>query len=269
MWLLLIIFLLFTLLYPLIYQYYTSIEISISEEFFINNFLPLFIPIIIICGVCTVKNSFNKNVIVILILFIVTLIILKLNKDYYLTIFIISSVYLIIQVLVRLASKTQFFSKSLSNRSVALVLGHFGFALLVMAIAFNTGFKAKGEFIGKIGDSIKFDRFNVTLLNIKYAKTDNYYKQIAAFEIQDNYGNITLLKPENRFYNIEKAISMESDIFSYLFYDLYAVLHKIDEDIIFAYIYYQPFISFIWLAMLIISFSFIINLSNYKKYGHK
>jgi DNA polymerase III alpha subunit len=80
----------------------------------------------------------------------------------------------------------------------------------------------------------------------------NYYKQIADFSVYDRIdGNVTLLRPENRFYLIEKRISQESDIFSYLTHDIYAVLNRVDDDIIHAKIYYRPLISFIWLSVLL------------------
>jgi cytochrome c-type biogenesis protein CcmF len=119
------------------------------------------------------------------------------------------------------------------------------------------------EFVGKIGDTINFEDYTIRLHDIKFAESANYYRQIAEFWLQNNKDNtITILKPENRLYKIEQVITQDSDIYSFLTYDLYVVLSKVDNDIVHANIYYRPFISFIWLALVIICGAFLLSILN-------
>jgi cytochrome c-type biogenesis protein CcmF len=67
-----------------------------------------------------------------------------------------------------------------------------------------------------------------------------------------------ILKPENRLYKVENTLSQEVDIYSFLFYDLYAVLSRVDNKTIHAKIYYQPCISFIWFSVFIILAGFFM-----------
>ena len=116
------------------------------------------------------------------------------------------------------------------------------------------------DFIGRVGDKISAEGFEVTLRSIKFSPAQNYYRQIAEFWIQDKENNITILKPENRFYIVEQRLSQESNIYSYLLYDLYAVLNQIDNNIIHGKIYYRPMMSFVWLSILVILGGFLISI---------
>ncbi|WP_417905043.1 heme lyase CcmF/NrfE family subunit [Candidatus Tisiphia endosymbiont of Micropterix aruncella] len=144
--------------------------------------------------------------------------------------------------------------------NIAMILGHLGFGLLVFTITVNSLLQSEVDFIGKVGDKVVSGNFEVTLRDIRVSSAQNYYRQIAEFWIQDKQNNITILKPENRLYIIEKQLSQESNIYSYLTYDLYAVLSKIDDDVIHAKIYYKPMMSFIWISIMLMAGGFLIGL---------
>ncbi|GAA5252183.1 hypothetical protein KNCP2_04710 [Candidatus Rickettsia kedanie] len=156
--------------------------------------------------------------------------------------------------------KTNYFKNRLKASAASMILGHFGFALVTFSITMNSLLQGEMDFTGEVGTSKTFNKFKVTLQNIKFAQGKNYYRQIAEFWLEDNSRNITILKPENRLYIVEKSLSQESDIYSYLSYDLYAVLSNIDGDIIHAKIYYKPMMSFIWLGIILTASGFFIAL---------
>ena len=59
-----------------------------------------------------------------------------------------------------------------------------------------------------------------------------------------------MLRPENRWYTIENAISAESDIYSFITKDIYVVLGSLEDDgTLHANIYIRPWMSLIWLGM--------------------
>ena len=93
---------------------------------------------------------------------------------------------------------------------------------------------------------------NVKLSGLRYARSANYLKQVSDFRI-DYKGNIVDLKPEIRFYEIENRLTSDPDIYSFLFYDIYAVVNSIDEnESVNATIYYRPFVSQIWFSIAIL-----------------
>ena len=52
-------------------------------------------------------------------------------------------------------------------------------------------------------ESVSDEFFLVKLDNIRFSNTEVYYRQTAEFSVQDNNGNVVILKPENRLYKIE------------------------------------------------------------------
>ncbi|MGV2432578.1 MAG UNVERIFIED_CONTAM: hypothetical protein LVQ98_04390 [Rickettsiaceae bacterium] len=138
-------------------------------------------------------------------------------------------------------------------------MSHIGIVILAIGITLNTFLKKDIEFIGKKDDLKTYSNIEVKVQNIKYAAGPNYYRQIVEFWINDN-DDIVILKPENRFYKIENMLSAESDIYSFLSKDIYAVLGNVDEKSnIYANIYIRPFMSLIWLGMFMIASGIVIS----------
>jgi len=265
-------------LYPLVHSIFDDKPVIIGEIFFINNFLIFVIPILFTIGLFTTRSSFTtknsfttrssvkKHIAILILSLIVTyLISFKVEFGIISSLTIIASIFLMLHNIYYLLIKTNYFRHSLKASTASMILGHFGFALISFSITMNTLLQSEMDFTGSVGTNTVFDEFKVTLQNIKFAKSENYYRQIAEFWLEDNSHNITILKPENRLYIIEKSLSQESDIYSYVLYDLYAVLSNIDGDIIHAKIYYRPMMSFIWLGVIITVSGFLIGLLNNKR----
>ncbi|WP_456237191.1 heme lyase CcmF/NrfE family subunit [Candidatus Rickettsia kedanie] len=248
-------------LYPPIYSLFDDKPIIISETFFVNNFIIFVIPILCTLGLFTTSSSIKKHIIILILSLIITyLISLKVTFSVISILTIITSIFLMLHNMHYLLVKTNYFKNRLKASAASMILGHFGFALVTFSITMNSLLQGEMDFTGEVGTSKTFNKFKVTLQNIKFAQGKNYYRQIAEFWLEDNSRNITILKPENRLYIVEKSLSQESDIYSYLSYDLYAVLSNIDGDIIHAKIYYKPMMSFIWLGIILTASGFFIAL---------
>ena len=248
-------------LYQPIYSLFDDKPIIISETFFVNNFIIFVIPILYTIGLFTTRSSIKKHITILILSLIITyLISLKVTFSVISILTIIASIFLMLHNVHYLLVKTNYFRNRLKADSASMILGHFGFALVSFSITMNALLQSEMDFTGRVGTSKIFNEFKVTLQNIKFAQGKNYYRQIAEFWFEDNRSNITILKPENRFYVVEKRLSQESDIYSYLSYDLYAVLSNIDGDVIHAKIYYKPMMSFIWLGIILTASGFFIAL---------
>ncbi|HJD67993.1 MAG TPA: heme lyase CcmF/NrfE family subunit [Rickettsia endosymbiont of Bembidion lapponicum] len=253
-------------LYPLAYSIFDDKPVIIDERFFINNFLIFVIPILFTIGLFTTKSSIKKHIFILMLSLVITyLISLKVNFRVISVLTTIASIFLMLHNILYFIVKTNYFRQSLKASTASMILGHFGFALIAFSITMNALLQSEMNFTGSVATSTKFNDFKVTLQNVKFAQGKNYYRQIAEFWLEDNNHNITILKPENRLYIVEKGLSQESDIYSYLLYDLYAVLSNIDDDIIHAKIYYKPMMSFIWLGVFITVSGFLIGLLRKKE----
>ncbi|HJD57260.1 MAG TPA: cytochrome C biogenesis protein CcmF, partial [Rickettsia endosymbiont of Sericostoma sp. HW-2014] len=258
-------------IYPLVYSLLYQESVTISERFFINNFIIFIIPTVLLAGIAQRNNNGllrwftpprnDTSLLLILVCSFAITFISSYQIQYgFISAWTVTfSLFLIIQNCYYVLTKSNFFRTKL-KANIAMILGHLGFGLLVLTITVNSLLQSEVDFIGKVGDKVTAKGFEVTLKDIRVSSAQNYYRQIAEFWIQDQQNNITILKPENRFYIIEKQLSQESNIYSYLTYDLYAVLSKIDDDVIHAKIYYKPMMSLIWLSIILIAGGFLIGL---------
>lgn len=243
--------LLYATIYPLVYGILYQESITINERFFINNFLIFLIPTILLAGL---SRTIRRNILVLIISLIITIISsTKISYGFISATVTIFSIFLIMQ------NCHSFLTKIGRKLNIAMVLGHLGFGLLALSISLNSLLQSEIDFIGKSGDKIETENFSVTLKDIRVSALQNYYRQIAEFWIEEkSQNNLTILKPENRFYIIEQQLSQESNIYSYLTYDLYAVLNQIDGETIHAKIYYKPMMSLIWISVMLIAGGFLV-----------
>jgi cytochrome c-type biogenesis protein CcmF len=252
--------LLYATIYPVVYSLLYQESITISERFFINNFIIFIIPTVLLAGIAQTNHIRKQQLVILACSFVITFISsYQIQYGFISACAVIFSLFLIIQNCYCPLANSNFFREKL-KANIAMILGHLGFGLLVLTITLNSLLQSEVDFIGKVGDKITAGGFEVTLRDIRVSSSQNYYRQIAEFWIQDQQNNITILKPENRFYIIEKQLSQESNIYSYLTYDLYAVLSKIDDDVIHAKIYYKPIMSLIWLSIMLIAGGLLIGL---------
>lgn len=229
------------LLAGIIYPICSRDLISVENNYYELLFLPLVIPALILAS--------GKKHLILKIIFIILVVIVWRYEDSFLNKAIIAASFILIASL----------SRSAIGKIKPVHFGHLGFAMLAISICLNIAFKQEINFVGREGDSSHHQNFDVKLDSIKYSKGPNYYIQGARIKIENRNGNINILQPENRYYILEKTISQESDIYSYLTHDIYAVMSRIDDQTIYAKIYYQPAISFIWLSVFLIAIGFLLS----------
>ncbi|MGI4776324.1 MAG: cytochrome c biogenesis protein CcsA [Janthinobacterium lividum] len=252
LWSISIIILVLSILYPLIHILFGSESVSLDVNFFLTNFVPVILATIFAAGIFTTRLSNISLIIVILVLITAIISSYFIRYNYIAAAAVLASLYLIFQTIYIFFANNYLGSENSTN-FISMIVSHLGCGLLALCITLNCSTQDEFEFSGLIGENKNFNQFNISLKNIKFAEADNYYRQIAEFWILDKNNNIvTILKPENRYYKIEKSLSQESDIYSYLTHDIYGVLSKIDGEVVSAKIYYRPMMSFIWLSMLII-----------------
>jgi len=147
------------------------------------------------------------------------------------------------------------------NRNHAMVFSHLGIVILAMGVFLNSYRSQDLEFVGNVGKEIEYDAdVKVRLQNLYYSNGPNYYRQIADFWVFYK-GQIVNLKPENRLYRVENMLSSESDIYSFIAKDFYAVIGNIDSNgILFANIYIRPWMSMIWLGMFLTSVGVLLSM---------
>lgn len=266
-WIGAIITILFAVVYPVVLMKF-GYNITVSTDYFVTTFIPIVIPTILLAGTFAyfkaqgtkMRDYYISSGLAVLVTYI-----FYSHFGIIITIACFSGAFLIISTIFKFLEKTRFFRDSLSPKMAAMLLSHAGYGLMVLSIAINSAMQSEADFIGKRGDSINSKEYRITLRNISYSQGENYYRQITEFWLEDKSGQTLILRPENRLYHVEKAMTAESDIYSSLWADTYAVLSKIDGDVVHAKIYWRPGIGLLWIAMTMMGGGIVISLLGKKR----
>lgn len=260
LWIAAIVALLLGIFYPLYYSQILDQDVAIDPDYYYTIFVPISVPILLLASMAIYpKLKSKKNYIIVVILALIAPMINWYGFSVVGALIIVCSIFLIYSSISYLLLKSSLFEKPVRIRVLSCFISHFGFGLLAFSIVMNNHFSQEQEFAGRVGDVVTNENFSVELVKVKLADNLNYYRQIAEFKIIDKNRNETILKPENRLYKIENTLSQETDIYSFLAYDLYAVISRVEENgTIHAKIQYQPMISMIWLAIFMVAIGFVL-----------
>lgn len=263
LWVLSLIILIISLLYPVCSSLVNGIDIVIDPEYFKSVYIPIHIPILILAAVVpslSKKNASRKILIFCSAIGTTIYLSILIPLTFMKKIFCFASIYLIMHSCDYLLCGLKKYSFwTLKSKYYSLFLGHFGFGLLALSITLNSSLSQELEFIGKTGHKVKNQEVVATLKDIQCKNNFAYFYQSTEFLVEILNKKTVTLKPENRLYKVENTLSQEASVYSYLFHDIYAILHKIDKkNIVHAKIYYQPFINLIWLSIAFISCGFML-----------
>ena len=115
----------------------------------------------------------------------------------------------------------------------------------------------------KFGDKVEIAHYQIEFSGIEYLAGKNYLARQGKFLITRNNQNITILKPQSRYYPESDQTTTEADIKHFIFADLYLVMGGKDElENYVVRIYYKPLISFIYLGCVLIFCGGIISIEN-------
>jgi cytochrome c-type biogenesis protein CcmF len=251
-----------SLIIPIAMRLCCGLEIILEADYFKITLLPILIAINFVASIFAYFTTTKKPLMICLSLILAALLLYFYQLKNILTAAaLIGGCFLLVATCLEFARKTNWLRQTLSLQLTAMLLGHFAYAVITISIALNSHLEKEVELIGPKGTVVQMGAFSCTLSDIKYSYGPNYLRQIAALKIDDTLsGQVTFLAPELRWYAIENKLTSKSSIYSYLGYDLYAVLSRIDGVAVHGKIYLRPFISFLWLGALMLGFSFFISL---------
>ncbi len=243
-------------LYPIFLEVISSQKISVGPPFFNKLIIPFLVPFLIAMSIGPklkwIKSDLqNKSYLVlffILSLFISALIIKNLNMNFLVnTILLASAFYLFFN------TTRDFFIKKFSNLSQNL--SHFGFSLLILSILLNNFFSTEIITNLKIGETLKTDKFKINFENIEEKNEKNFKAIIGKFNVENLDGKTETLRPELRIYNQPNIMTSEADIKTNLFKDQFMTMNLVlNEDYFNIRYQIKPFMIWIWISVLIISF---------------
>ena len=152
-----------------------------------------------------------------------------------------------------------FFNKRHNN--ISQNTAHFGFSLLILSILFNNLFSTEIITNLKVGESFETSKTKIVFESINQKTEKNYNSIIGNFSIENSKGELEKLSPELRIYNQPNIVTSEADIKTTLISDKFIVINIVQNQDYFNVRYQvKPFMLWIWMSVLLISFGGIISL---------
>ncbi len=248
--------------YPIFLDVISSQKISVGPPFYHKLIIPFLIPFLLMMAIGPklkwIKSDLKDKIYLFSLLVISVLISFFIVKNFNAnvlvnTILISAALYLFFITL------RDFFIKKYKN--LAQNIAHFGFSLLILSILFNNLFSSEIITNLKVGEIYNSSKTKIVFESINQKKQKNYNSIIANFSITNSEGTNNNLSPELRIYNQPKITTSEADIKTTLMKDKFIVINLVQNQDYFNVRYQvKPFMLWIWLSVMIISFGGLISL---------
>ncbi len=248
--------------YPIFLEVITSEKISVGPPFYNKLIIPFLIPFLFAMTIGPklkwIKSDLKNKSYLILFLFISIILSALIVKNLELS-FLINTILITSAFYLFFITSRDFVIKGFKNLSQNLA--HFGFSLLILSILLNNFFSTELITNLRIGETFQNEKLQINFESVSQEKVKNYNAIVGKFNIQNSKGDIEVLEPELRIYNQPNIVTSEADIKTNLFNDKFITMNLVQNQDYFNVRYQiKPFMIWIWLSVLLISFAGLISL---------
>lgn len=239
-------------IYPIIIEALHFGKVSVGAPYFNIVMAPLMIPLLFLMGIGPLFHWRYRNpktliqrlsIILLLSLFfaIALPIILGVKTKVSVVIGLTLALWIILNTATHITLRWMNFSRA------AMILAHFGVAVTLSGIVLTTAYSEHRDLSMKPGETAKVSSYEFQFLHVASLQGPNYTGARAAIAVRRNHELITILRPEQRIYNVTQTAMAKTDIDAKIFRDLYVALASPLADGSWGMrIYYKPFVRWIW-----------------------
>ncbi|EKM0533684.1 heme lyase CcmF/NrfE family subunit [Cronobacter turicensis] len=142
----------------------------------------------------------------------------------------------------------------LSRSQWGMTLGHVGFAVTVIGIAFSQNYSVERDVRMTAGDSVDIHHYRFVFREVRDAQGPNWRGAVGIIDVLRDGKPEATLRAEKRAYNSNRVVMTEAAIDGGLTRDLYAALGEALDDGSWAVrLYYKPFVRWIWYGGLLMA----------------
>ncbi len=247
--------------YPIFLDVISSEKISVGPPFYHKLIIPFLIPFLIFMAIgpklkwikSEIEGKLNLIIFFILSIMIAFFITKNLGVKLLVNTILIGSAFFLFFISIK-----DLFLKKFKN--ISQNFSHLGFSMLILSILLNNFFSNEVITNLKVGEKFNNDKFQIIFNDLKKLEEKNYisfkgYFSIIENEIEDK------LEPELRVYNQPNIITSEADIITTFLSDKFITMNTVQNEEYFNIRYQvKPFMLWIWLSVLLISFGGIVSL---------
>ena len=247
--------------YPIFLDVISSEQISVGPPFYHKLIIPFLIPFLIFMAIGPqlrwIKSGLDGKIFLtflLIISFVISFLILKnFGKDLLLNTILVGSAFYLFLITIR-----DFLNEKLKN--ISQNLSHFGFSLLILSILFNNIFSNENITNIKVGEIFKNEKLEIKFNDLKKFEEKNYisFKGYFFFFFKNSQ---VKLEPELRVYNQPNIITSEADIKTSFLTDKFITMNTVQNEEYFNIRYQvKPFMLWIWISVILISFGGTVSL---------
>ena len=139
---------------------------------------------------------------------------------------------------------------------------HIGLGLTIFGIAAITAWESEDIRIAKVGERFEVSGYTFQFDDIKKINGKNYTADVANISVFFDVKLVATLKPEKRFYPVQRIPTTEAGINSTLTRDLYIALGDAQGDGWTIRTYVKPFAVWIWIGCMVMAMGGILSMSD-------
>ncbi len=258
---------LFGTLYPMFVDAFLGEKITVGPPYFEATFIPLMVPVLIGMALAPFMPwkradamRLGQNIRTIILIVPISLAIYFILIGDYTPLSLMGfclAGFLALSVFKELADRTQLLKgdfqkswkrlKGLPRAHWGMMMGHFGVALITLAITASETYTTEKLIVIKPGDSVEVSDYVFEFAGSRPIAGPNYTAIEGGFRVTKDGQFITTLLPQERTYWSPFMQTTEAGIHSLISGDLYAVLGEPDGQSGWqARLYFKPLISWMW-----------------------
>jgi cytochrome c-type biogenesis protein CcmF len=141
-------------------------------------------------------------------------------------------------------------------------VAHIGMGLTIFGIAAITAWEAEDIRVAKVGDRFDVSGYTFQFEGVEKLNGKNYSADVGTVSAFVNDKKVAVLKPEKRFYPVQRMPTTEAGIHSRLNRDLYVALGDAQGDGWTVRTYVKPFAVWIWIGAMVMALGGILSMTD-------
>ncbi len=246
-------------LYPIFTDALTDKKISVGPPFYNAVIFPIIVVFLVFMAIgpqtSWIKNKF-KNVKTLILILLASIFINFVIFFYFKSYSVLSNLIIISSIFLIISSFTDMY-KAFRKPQIDLsrIISHGSFGLLIFFIGLNHNFSIEKDFNIKLGETRKFENYQIKLQKLELKGFTNYDAVIGELQINNlEKKEARTLKPEIRIYKNPQTLTYEAAIKTNIIKDYYLTMSNIDRSDYYNIKFQKkPFMLLIWISVLMIS----------------
>lgn len=147
-----------------------------------------------------------------------------------------------------------------------MVLGHVGFAIVIIGITLVSNYELERDVRMDVGDTVSLAGYDFTFKDVRKVQGPNYEADAGVFDVYQDDKMVAELIPEKRLYIVQRMPMTEAAIHSNIKRDLFIAMGEPLDDGAWAIrIYIKPFVVWLWAGAVVMAIGGIFSISD-KRY---